>query len=591
MIGFSTTADMQPAAIDQIVHGFAYRWKAGLGSCLKIAQGGRAVKYLLEYGGMNRHSLAKDVLTNFFYKVYSVYTSLSENIPSSSRVDKLDAFSNLANARLQTLFGDIHNHCDLSYGHGSIEDAFRNARLQLDFASVTVHALWPDLPKDDPRLGYLVDYHERGFARALANWPEYLRQTEAHNVEGEFVTFPSYEWHSSEFGDHCVYFRDNDSAEIIDVPDLASLRSALRDKAVPAFAIPHHIGYRAGYRGINWAAYDPQFSPVAEVFSFHGASESTDAPYPYLHSMGPRDHRSTAQYGWAQGHHFGVVGSTDHHNAFPGAYGYGRMAVLAEARTRAAIWDAIAQRRTYALTGDRILLDFTVNGAVMGSVNPYQRERDVRLSVVAGDALDYVEVLHNNVVVHRKNVLATEYGNGPCRVVLQLGWGELEGAFPWDVSLELVGGRLLDTEPRFRGRGPTDDRGNGPYAYQHFSHEDNSLTWRTTTYRNPSLHTSATEAVSLVLDGTAESVIQCTINGRTYRVPLGDLRDGARTFYTDGFVSPAISFGRTVPLDDTLVDLSYTHEVLATDQSWYTARVRQRNDQWAWSSPIWIGGS
>jgi len=37
-------------------------------------------------------------------------------------------------------YGDLHNHCGSSYGHGSLEDAYRNARLQLDFASVTPHA-------------------------------------------------------------------------------------------------------------------------------------------------------------------------------------------------------------------------------------------------------------------------------------------------------------------------------------------------------------------------------------------------------------------------------------------------------------------
>ena len=34
-------------------------------------------------------------------------------------------------------YGDIHNHCGISYGHGTIEDAYENAKLQLDFVSVT----------------------------------------------------------------------------------------------------------------------------------------------------------------------------------------------------------------------------------------------------------------------------------------------------------------------------------------------------------------------------------------------------------------------------------------------------------------------
>ena len=46
-------------------------------------------------------------------------------------------------------FGDIHNHCNLTYGHGDMRDAFDAAKQQLDFLSVTPHAMWPDMPGKD----------------------------------------------------------------------------------------------------------------------------------------------------------------------------------------------------------------------------------------------------------------------------------------------------------------------------------------------------------------------------------------------------------------------------------------------------------
>ena len=58
---------------------------------------------------------------------------------------------------LRPYFGDLHNHCDISYGRGSLDEAYANARLQLDFASVTGHAHWPDMPPREGRLAYLVD--------------------------------------------------------------------------------------------------------------------------------------------------------------------------------------------------------------------------------------------------------------------------------------------------------------------------------------------------------------------------------------------------------------------------------------------------
>ena len=121
----------------------------------------------------------------------------------------------------QAYFGDIHNHCGISYGKGALEDAFRNARQQLDFASVTVHAHWPDIPTDDPRLGYLVVYHEKGFAEALARWPYYQQATDAAQEEGAFVTLPSFEWHSMAYGDHVIYFKDTAASHIIPARDMA----------------------------------------------------------------------------------------------------------------------------------------------------------------------------------------------------------------------------------------------------------------------------------------------------------------------------------------------------------------------------------
>ncbi|MEN8716436.1 MAG: hypothetical protein ABF384_16095, partial [Verrucomicrobiales bacterium] len=47
---------------------------------------------------------------------------------------------------LRPLYGDMHNHCGISYGHGSLEDAISNAEEQLDFVSITGHAHWPDMP-------------------------------------------------------------------------------------------------------------------------------------------------------------------------------------------------------------------------------------------------------------------------------------------------------------------------------------------------------------------------------------------------------------------------------------------------------------
>lgn len=492
---------------------------------------------------------------------------------------------------LGVYYGDLHNHCDLSYGHGSLDAALTNARLQLDFASVTVHAVWPDLPVDDPALEYLVEYHRTGFARAQANWPAYLTAMDAANVEGDFVTFASFEWHSNAYGDHCVYYKQAAGAPIIDAPDLPALRAAVKQTASPAFVIPHHIGYKRGSRGINWTAFAPELSPVVEIFSFHGLAESSEGPYPYLHSMGPRHAQSTAHYGWAQGNVFGVIGSTDHHNAFPGSYGYGRLGVWAAALTRDAIWEAIANRRTYALTGDRIDLAFALNGQPLGAICPPAAARWIEVDVCGGGALDYVEVLHNNQIIHRENIFAQPVEHGAYKFYLELGWGERAGATVWDVDLRVVGGVVRSVEPRLRGYGPTDQPTDNDFAGSDWQWlGDDHVHFHTRTRQNPSLHTPGTEGLALTVEGNAATRLLAVIEGQEIALTLAELMTGARTFYLGGFVSPAICFHRAVPHTEYTHRFAFMHRNVTTQRDWYTVRVRQRNDQWAWSSPIWVEG-
>lgn len=493
---------------------------------------------------------------------------------------------------LNVYFGDIHNHCDLSYGQGSLSDALTNARAQLDFASVTVHAVWPDLPTDDPNLDYLVDYHEAGFSKAKAGWEPYLQAIDNANESGRFITFPSFEWHSIEYGDYCIYYKDTNDSPIIDAPDLAALRRTLTALDTPALMIPHHIGYKQGSRGINWHAFTDALSPVVEIFSFHGLSESSEGPYPYLHSMGPRHEHSVAQYGWAQGNVFGVIGSTDHHNAFPGSYGYGRLGVWADALSRDAVWDAIRKRRTYALTGDRIMLAYDLNGAPLGSICEPAEERIIDIAVEAGDAIDYIEILHNNRVIHRESILPTRTSYGPYKIYIEMGWAEQTKPFAWDVDIQVENGRLLGVEPRLRGYGPTATPTDDLFAYHHLEHTaNNQVHFKTYTRKNPSLHTAATEGFSLEIDGTTRSCLIATINGKKHQLTLGELMSGTRTFYAGGFVSPAICFHRAIPRTEYTHQFSFTHHNTTSERDWYYVRVRQHNNQWAWGSPIWVTGT
>ncbi len=504
---------------------------------------------------------------------------------------------------MQTYYGDLHNHCNIGYGHGSIEDAITNARLQLDFVAVTPHAHWPDIPEGEARLEKLVGFHQAGFERTRQQWEHFQQVLEAHNAPGKLVTFQGFEWHSMQYGDHHILYKGA-QGEVLRAPTLEGLRAELRrleGQGVEGMLIPHHIGYKTGHRGINWDTFDPEFSPVVEIMSMHGASESDRTAYPYLHTMGSRDGRSTFQYGLSQGKIAGVIGSTDHHSAHPGSYGHGRAGVWATSLTRDGIWEALKARRTYALTGDRIRLAYALNGQPMGGMlkHPllaYASERQIDILVEAGDAIDVVELIYNNRVLQRWSIpddgTAGAGWQGRCKVTLELGWDEKNRDVEWEVELKIRGGALIGIEPRFRGHDIVAPQAveQAAYAFSHWERADeNGVFFKTRTWGNPTTTTASTQGMSLEIEGDANTQLFARLNGQESVVSLGELLQYAQAGYTGGYRTPAYRFSRAATQAEYTWQGSYAHKVQEAGRSWYYVRVRQKNGQMAWGSPVWVG--
>ena len=181
-------------------------------------------------------------------------------------------------------WGDLHNHCGITYGYGSLKHALDRAKSHLDFCAVTGHAMWPDIPERNEETAFVVDFHRRGFQKLYDHWEE-VRHTIAEANTEDFITFQAYEMHSSLYGDHHIVTPD-DSLPLIYRDSPAQL---LHDSGCDGITIAHHIGYTPGYRGINWDLYNPAVTPLIEVCSKHGCGMSETAPYPYYHNMGPRE--------------------------------------------------------------------------------------------------------------------------------------------------------------------------------------------------------------------------------------------------------------------------------------------------------------
>ncbi len=503
-------------------------------------------------------------------------------------------------------FGDLHNHCNMSYAHGDLEDALRNAQQRLDFCSVTGHAHWTDMPVPSERTAHIVDFHKNGFEKLRRNWAGALEALVRAETPGRFVTFPSFEVHSSKDGDRAVIYREQ-AGELLypeSVGELDSRIAELTARGRPALSLPHHIGYHRGARGINWEAFNEHTSPIVEIYSMHGAAETTEGPLPFLHSMGPADWRSTMQYGLESGHIFGFVANTDHHSAHPGSYGHGMTGVWAAELSRAGIWQALMNRRTFALTGDRIQLDYALGDTPMGSIRSPGTAEGLWLRLDGGAPIDYVDVIHNSRLERRitpVDVGRSEAGAATAETTirtkpfLEVGWGPRGKAAAWEADLGIGAGEIVDVEPRFRGPdvlSPEQEATGAESAFYSWCERTGPRTvhFETTTYGNPTTSTPGTQGVCLDVRMPRNGRIRTRVNGVDAETSLERILAGGKSGYVRHEIDApawllhrapeAWEFSWQMRLDD------FRPELAAGD--FVYLRVRQQNNHWAWGSPIFV---
>ncbi len=360
---------------------------------------------------------------------------------------------------MDVFFGDLHNHCGITYGFGSLENALKVARTHLDFTSITGHAMWPDIPAKNEDTAFIVDFHEKGFEKLRENWTDIRKQIAQANTDG-LVTFQGYEMHSSAYGDHHLVSPSDDLKLVYrETPN-----ELVRDCGAQAIAVPHHIAYVPGYRGINWDSFDETISPIVEVYSKHGCSMHADSPYPYYHNMGPRDPRNTVEQGLKRLKCFSFVASTDHHAGFPGSYGDGLAAIWAEEKTRESLWNAILKGRTYAVTGDRIRGFLKVNDAWMGETISTSR-RTVTCHIEGDSAIKQVRLYRNGECIRCENGKFSKEKSTRFKLRIEMGWGNHQESFKWDGRLQIENGRIIRGYPCLRGKSvlsPTEMKGKNP---------------------------------------------------------------------------------------------------------------------------------
>ena len=278
-------------------------------------------------------------------------------------------------------FGEMHSQTWRSMGTGTDEEFFLWGRdvAGLDFCA-------------------LANHYGMRFDVTPDVWREQIDTTNRFDDPGRFATLVSYEWagtrqgvrsghknvyYRGAWGEYHAWFQG-----VHDTPE--DLWRDLRE--YEALTVPHHT---RATTGVDWSFRNDRYQRLVEICSNWGISERG----------GPH----SVQAALALGHRIGFVGGTDSHYglANQGSYhvndGNGLACVQATDLSRDAIWQALYDRRCYATTGDRILVDFTLDGHPMGTDTPVDLAtygvRRCMMRVAGTSAIDLVEIVRNNQVV------------------------------------------------------------------------------------------------------------------------------------------------------------------------------------------------
>ena len=256
-------------------------------------------------------------------------------------------------------FGDPHSHTVLSDGKYGWADQIiflSKEKLGVDFSVISDHS----------EMGRLQN----------SEYEELALLAKSFSEDNKYIDFQGFEWTAPPgFGHRIIIYPDLTSPNISSAQEKGNSTEKLYNFIKPfgGIASTHHSGQAIWGRWNPQALFNQNLEPNFEIVSFHGRFEYYKNPLEGRKQVPGHQYQDALK----MGRHSGILGASDTHFLSPGEGGL--TAVLSESLTRENIFEAIKNRRTYATTGVKIALNFSINDAVMGS----------EISLASGDSLNF----------------------------------------------------------------------------------------------------------------------------------------------------------------------------------------------------------
>lgn len=490
----------------------------------------------------------------------------------------------IENTGLVHFWGDLHGQSEETIGTGSADRYFTFAR-ELAFVDACGH-------------------QGNDFQITDEFWAELNALTTRHDMPGEFVALPGYEWsgNTSLGGDRNVFFPTDDriirrsSHALIDGGDTAGtdaltcgrLFEALETAGEWDVVMYAHCGGR--YADIA-VAHDGRFEKSVEVHSSWGTFEWI------LHDA------------FKLGYRVGVVANSDGHKGRPGASypGAGKFGAiggltcfLLSGLDRASLLDCMRKRRHYGTTGGangRMIIDmqgeFTQAGtlyhddpalfdnadgtastkALMGDiVHLPAGDMDLSVAIETTSPIERIDIFNGIDLVET----VRPYDNGDLGARIRVLWegAEYRGRFReviWDGRAEIAGNTIVESAAiNFLNRDKTLER------------DRNSLSWK-------ALTTGNSGGFELVLENARDGTLKVETPLVKFETAISEIGLEDTVHDMSGELPRFVKVYR-LPLENSHRSFKFRRRIdlkSSGDNPIYV-RLTQEDGTRAWTSPIYV---